>query len=376
MNRLTAIVLAILLAATANAADYYEVIDLDVPTDSSPIFSINNGGQIVGSFYGNAMIIDPTGDGNHAPIAPEVLSSSAWANNDNGQIVGQVALTPETVYASLFDTSGAGNHIELETFSVPLSINNNGQVVGQGATPHGNYRATFYDIGIGITVDLGTLGGQDALAWSINDNGQIVGWAAAADGTDHATLFDASDPNNNIDLGGDDGSWARDINNNGQIIGHQFDEHGFSPAVIFDITGQGNNITLDPSGQSAVEPIAINDNGLIVGEAHNLIEQYTYAMLIDASEPDKVINLNDLVDAEGVWLYRAIAINNQGQILCGGNGISENWETFLLNPCNYDLSGDVDNNCRVDLADFAKMAGNWMVDCFDTPSDPACVTIP
>ena len=37
------------------------------------------------------------------------------------------------------------------------------------------------------------------------------------------------------------------------------------------------------------------------------------------------------------------------------------------------LSGDINNDCKVDFYDFAIMAENWLIDCQANPSNPACV---
>ena len=42
-------------------------------------------------------------------------------------------------------------------------------------------------------------------------------------------------------------------------------------------------------------------------------------------------------------------------------------------PCEYLLDGDLDDNCKVDFYDLAKMAANWLIDCDTDPDDPACV---
>ena len=42
-------------------------------------------------------------------------------------------------------------------------------------------------------------------------------------------------------------------------------------------------------------------------------------------------------------------------------------------PCDYILIGDVNDDCKFDLRDFAEMSMNWLIDCFATPGDPACV---
>ena len=58
----------------------------------------------------------------------------------------------------------------------------------------------------------------------------------------------------------------------------------------------------------------------------------------------------------------------------GGPGTTEGNVWLFYVGCPYDIVGDVDNNCRVNLADFAKLASNWLIDCIENPADPACVT--
>ena len=41
--------------------------------------------------------------------------------------------------------------------------------------------------------------------------------------------------------------------------------------------------------------------------------------------------------------------------------------------CEYALAGDLNNDCKVDLNDFAIMASNWLIDCTTNPENPACV---
>jgi regulation of enolase protein 1 (concanavalin A-like superfamily) len=41
--------------------------------------------------------------------------------------------------------------------------------------------------------------------------------------------------------------------------------------------------------------------------------------------------------------------------------------------CQYELFGDVNNDCKFDFYDFAIMAANWLIDCNINPSDPACL---
>ena len=43
--------------------------------------------------------------------------------------------------------------------------------------------------------------------------------------------------------------------------------------------------------------------------------------------------------------------------------------------CHFQLAGDVDNNCKVDIVDFALMSQSWLVDCDATPGDPLCIPL-
>lgn len=41
--------------------------------------------------------------------------------------------------------------------------------------------------------------------------------------------------------------------------------------------------------------------------------------------------------------------------------------------CQYVLSGDMNDDCKVSFYDFALMAANWLIDCNIDPTNPACV---
>jgi len=56
--------------------------------------------------------------------------------------------------------------------------------------------------------------------------------------------------------------------------------------------------------------------------------------------------------------------------------ISAGWDHNLgLKGCLYELIGDINNDCRFDLLDFALMAANWLIDCVADPFNPACVPV-
>lgn len=46
----------------------------------------------------------------------------------------------------------------------------------------------------------------------------------------------------------------------------------------------------------------------------------------------------------------------------------------LSGACQFQLLGDLNNDCQVDFNDLALMASNWLINCNRTPDDPACVS--
>lgn len=49
------------------------------------------------------------------------------------------------------------------------------------------------------------------------------------------------------------------------------------------------------------------------------------------------------------------------------------WAQAVRPPCNYRLAGDLNDDCRVDLADLAILAANWLYDCTLYPDNPRCI---
>ncbi len=48
-------------------------------------------------------------------------------------------------------------------------------------------------------------------------------------------------------------------------------------------------------------------------------------------------------------------------------------EIGYTGPCLFELAGDINHDCRVDLLDFMVMASHWLTDCQTLPLDPACI---
>ncbi len=62
----------------------------------------------------------------------------------------------------------------------------------------------------------------------------------------------------------------------------------------------------------------------------------------------------------------------------GGAGIftdtKPNGLQLVPEVCPFNLIGDLNHDCIFNLEDFAAMAENWMVDCWQTPTPPSCVS--
>jgi hypothetical protein len=61
-----------------------------------------------------------------------------------------------------------------------------------------------------------------------------------------------------------------------------------------------------------------------------------------------------------------------------GSGLAGGWAAAMAGEavftiCLFDLAGDLNGDCKVDMLDFATIAENWLIDCSTNPSNPACV---
>lgn len=345
---LSLIVIALFLPVRANARIVYEVIDLGtLGGDDSEAYSINNGGQIVGmavhsSGWPRATLFDSTGSGNNINLDPFGVDES-WATsiNNSGQMVGYVINVTNgslRAQATLFDPTGSGNNIDLACGqrSGAESINDSGQIVGW-ADGH----ATLFDpSGNCNNIDLGTIGGRPASATAINNAGLIAGRVFTSSGYMRATLFDPSGAGNNIDLGTLGGlqSEPKSINDNGHIVGQAEDSSRHFRATLFDPTGTHNNVDLGTLGGDNSGAMSINNFGQvvgyaeIVGHAEDIPTDYR-ATLFDPSGAGNNIDLNALIDPDSGWtLSYAWGINDSGWIVGYGINPDREWHAYLLIP--------------------------------------------
>ena len=108
------------------------------------------------SGYNQATLFDPTGNGHNINLGSLIGydQSGACCINNKGQIVGYAYTFPRILHlietAVLFDATGNGNNIDLNTLIYPPSdwnlmrataINDNGWIVGYAKNPSGKEEA-------------------------------------------------------------------------------------------------------------------------------------------------------------------------------------------------------------------------------------------
>jgi probable HAF family extracellular repeat protein len=149
----------------------------------------------------------------------------------------------------------------------PLAVAQNGTVVGsvrQGERPQGAVRAHAVQIVNRKTLDIGTLGGDNAHALGISADARfIVGKADTADGRTHAFLY-KNGPNTMQDLGtlGGAHSRANAVNTMGQVVGMSRDSEENEQAFLYE-NAQMQALPNGEAEKSAA--LSINEKGEIAG---------------------------------------------------------------------------------------------------------------
>ena len=147
------------------------------------------------------------------------------------------------------------------TFSIPLSMNSRGAVVGVSYTANDAAEHAFIAMH-GVTTDLGTLGGSSAEALGIDDQGAVVGVSTAAANNaqpeiflyKHGSMTSIGTLNTGLNTGGNIA-----INDHGSIIGFTLANGDAA------IQQHGKLIDLGSLGGQGSGALALNAKGQVVG---------------------------------------------------------------------------------------------------------------
>jgi probable HAF family extracellular repeat protein len=304
---------------------------------------------------------------------------------DNGLIIGNSQNGLVDAASNGWEMHGVlwrnGKLIDLGTLgggplSVVSAVNSSGEVVGLSLTAEqdpfsiwGFYQTRAFRWKDGMMIDLGTLGGPDAVAVRINERGQITGNSfLSVDPSPVCGIATGAflwEEGRLRDIGGFGGSCttASDMNDRGEIVGSSFlagDQQqrpflwrdgrmtdlgtlGGNFASPFAINNQGTVVglvSLPPDDQAfhgtlwndghvtdlgALNPgqcsvaSAVNANGQIVGLSGDcsFYDPTLRAVISDNGKP--FVDLNTLIPANaGVQLRNATYINDRGEIVAVG----------------------------------------------------------
>jgi probable HAF family extracellular repeat protein len=243
-------------------------LDLPGAVETRP-FAINNRGQLTGAQR-------KTGEGYRGFVAragefttvdvPGARGGEAAVNDidDRGRLVGDYDfvtsgyLRDERGHLETFDAPGA------LTQTVPIGLNNRGQIVGTFDRRDGAHGFLRDQRGRFTTIDFP--GATRTEAARINDRGQIVGVYTATDGGSgldaRGFLFDRGEYTP-TDIPGARSTSPTGIDNRGRIAGTYVDAEGAMHGFLRD--ADGAVATIDVPGAVATQLLDLNDRGETAG---------------------------------------------------------------------------------------------------------------
>jgi hypothetical protein len=164
------------------------------------------------------------------------------------------------------------------------------------------------------------------------------------------------------------------------------------PAFAGSIVSWGDTVPPDGNDFIAIaaglsQSLALRSDGSIIGWGAGKSGQTGWPNFGQADPPEG----NNFV-AIAAGYYHNLALKSDGSIVCWG----ANWYPFfqavppegngfvaiaagqshslaIRRSCEYELAGDLNDDCKVDFSDFEIMAAHWLIDCNLNPENPACV---
>jgi probable HAF family extracellular repeat protein len=263
-------------------------------------------------------------------ICPTKNYCGARGINDHGEVVGfQAPRTPGYWAEGIVVRADGTHYLHLSTLYKggtisPAAVNRTGQIAGYvgHADPKSVHAIVTTPNGIAHDfTDLGSLGtGAGDISWAtaINTAGMVVGATGVGKSRNptHAFVVEGVE-GGMVDLGtlGGDNSIAYGVSNDGWIVGTSETPGNAANHAFIDRFGAHGFVdigTLGGGDYSAA--ISVNSRGHAVGFSSLAGWECDHAFIYDATTA-RLVDLNALVDLpKGVVLWGAIAINEKDQI--------------------------------------------------------------
>lgn len=324
------------------AAPRYTLTFVPNGFEAGPFHPLNDAGRIVGTYQGRVAIFDRGGI--HPVNAPPSFGRGINDRSDVSGVLTGSATAFAIIGGRLIDV-----HAALPTFyytSDAEFINNHGAVAGI-ADPFADEAVRGFLYRHGHAELVPTLGGEFSFVSGLNNRDGVVGWAStgggsASDPQYHAIFFKDGKTHDLGTLASGQRSQALDINDRWQIVGASRiapDDAGDAEHPF--LIQHGRMIDLGTLGGSSGRAIAINNGGLIVGEASRPDETRAAFLYLG----HKMLDLNQLTAVPSGWqLVTAEDINNRAQIFATAcYGIGGECRPVRLDPA-----------CPCRAADFGK----------------------
>jgi probable HAF family extracellular repeat protein len=339
---------AICFASTAPAQNRYQIIRLPAPQGANSVaLGINNKGEVVGySFQGEdfqAFLYSSSDQSFTDAGSFGGKINAACAINDSGQATGYSQAENGNLLAFIYSREQSIaplGTLEGGSTSQAFGINNSGAVVGDSQSGNQNHRPVLFSNGSVQDLGLGGSDQPDALetAYAINDGGQIVGRHAAGNNAFHAFEFANGNTIDFRTLGGANGE-ALAINKNGLVVGDSDTAAGPVHAFVIDhleLKDLGTLAGFDNGSYAR----GINNEGDIVGESDSADQKR--AFLFTKGQLLELDQLAENLSETGFnSLDVAYGINDQGWIV-GYGTTSDNLTTaFVAVPERGGNSGQV-----------------------------------
>jgi probable HAF family extracellular repeat protein len=204
--------------------------------------------------------------------------------------------------------------------AVALAINDSGQIVGHSNTAGNAAVHAFSWTPTGGMVDLGSLGGTLSVALGVNAAGQVIGYSTTV-GNAAVHAFSWTPAGGMIDLGtlGGTDSTAIDINASGQVLGYS-STAGDAASHPFVWTASGGMVDLGTLGGQYAWPFGgINAAGQVVGYSNTAGNAAVHAFSWTRSGGMIDLNAHIPFAPPGMELFFGLAISDNGTIAAYAN---------------------------------------------------------